>query len=112
MNIQLKKGVLELCVLSILAKRDCYGYELVNELSKDISISDGTIYPILRRLTSEGYFTTYLQESQEGPPRKYYRLTELGYKTKDILEKEWFEFQESINKIVLGSDINDKNWIF
>ena len=112
MNIQLKKGVLELCVLSILAKRDCYGYELVNELSKDISISDGTIYPILRRLTSEGYFTTYLQESQEGPPREYYRLTELGYKTKDILEKEWFEFQESINKIVLGGDTNDKNWIF
>ncbi|MDU1311847.1 PadR family transcriptional regulator [Clostridium sp.] len=95
MNIQLKKGILELCVLSVLSKKDCYGYELVNEISKHISISDGTIYPILRRLTNEGYFTTYLQESQEGPPRKYYRLTESGYKIKNELEREWLDFQNS-----------------
>ncbi|MBD7911825.1 MULTISPECIES: PadR family transcriptional regulator [Clostridium] len=102
MNIQLKKGVLELCVLSVLSKKDCYGYELVSEISKNILISDGTIYPILRRLTTEGYFTTYLQESQEGPPRKYYRLTELGYETKNKLEKEWLSFQNSVNNIILG----------
>lgn len=102
MNIQLKKGILELCVLSVLSKKDCYGYELVSEISKNISISDGTIYPILRRLTTEGYFTTYLQESQEGPPRKYYRLTELGYETKKELEKEWVVFQKSVNNIILG----------
>ncbi|MGL4773145.1 MAG: PadR family transcriptional regulator [Clostridium sp.] len=102
MNIQLKKGVLELCVLSVLSKKDYYGYELINEISKTISISDGTIYPILRRLTKEGYFTTYLQESAEGPPRKYYRLTELGYETKEQLEREWLEFQNSVNKIILG----------
>lgn len=102
MNIQLKKGVLELCVLSVLSKRDYYGYELINEISKTISISDGTIYPILRRLTKEGYFTTYLQESAEGPPRKYYKLTEVGYKTKEDLEREWLEFQNSVNKIILG----------
>jgi PadR family transcriptional regulator PadR len=102
MNIQLKKGVLELCVLSVLSKKDCYGYELVSEISKNILISDGTIYPLLRRLTTEGYFTTYLQESQEGPPRKYYRLTELGYETKNKLEKEWLDFQNSVNNIILG----------
>lgn len=102
MNIQLKKGVLELCVLSVLSKKDYYGYELINEISKTIAISDGTIYPILRRLTKEGYFTTYLQESAEGPPRKYYRLTELGYETKEQLEREWLEFQNSVNKIILG----------
>ena len=102
MNIQLKKGILELCVLSVLSKKDCYGYELVNEISKHISISDGTIYPILRRLTNEGYFTTYLQESQEGPPRKYYRLTESGYKIKNELEGEWLDFQNSVNNILLG----------
>lgn len=108
MNTQLKKGVLELCVLSLLSKRDYYGYELVNEISKNISISDGTIYPILRRLSSEGFFTTYLQESQEGPPRKYYKLTKDGYMQKSELEDEWFEFQDSINKIILGGTRNDQ----
>ena len=103
MNIQLKKGVLELCVLSILAKRDCYGYELVNELSKDISISDGTIYPILRRLTSEGYFTTYLQESQEGPPRKYYALTDEGLYLLQQLDAYWQELSLTV-KILQGQN--------
>lgn len=100
MNVQLKKGVLELCVLSVVSMKDCYGYELVNEISKNIQISDGTIYPILRRLTQEGYFTTYLQESQEGPPRKYYRITDSGIRTKENLSKEWFEFMESVNNVI------------
>lgn len=100
MDTQLKKGVLELCVLSIVDKKDCYGYELVDEISKNIQISDGTVYPILRRLTQEGYFTTYLKESTEGPPRKYYRLTELGKATKDKLSEEWFQFIEAVNTII------------
>lgn len=100
MNIQFKKGVLELCVLSMLFKRDCYGYELVNEISKNISISEGTIYPLLKRLKDEGYFTTYLEESQEGPPRKYYKLTDLGAQTKLELEKEWDAFVEGVKRIV------------
>ena len=104
MNIQFKKGVLELCVLSTLFKRDCYGYELVNEISKNIAISDGTIYPLLKRLKEEGYFTTYLEESQEGPPRKYYKLTELGVQTKLGLEKEWNTFVKGVNRIVEGED--------
>ena len=100
MNIQFKKGVLELCVLSMLFKKDCYGYELVTEISKNVSISDGTIYPLLKRLKDEGYFTTYLEESQEGPPRKYYRLTELGASTKKELENEWESFVKGVNRIV------------
>lgn len=104
MNIQFKKGVLELCVLALLARKDCYGYELVNDVSKNIAISEGTIYPLLKRLKDEGYFTSYIQESQEGPPRKYYRLTELGAITKAELEKEWFTFVEGVNKIVRGEE--------
>lgn len=100
MNTQLKKGALELCVLSMLAKKDCYGYELVSEISKNIAISDGTIYPILRRLNKEGYFESYLQESQEGPPRKYYRLTQLGKDTKEKLLTEWISFVNGVNDIV------------
>ncbi|GFP76577.1 MULTISPECIES: PadR family transcriptional regulator [Clostridium] len=102
MNTQLKKGILELCVLCILSEGDRYGYELVNEISKNIAISDGTIYPILRRLNNEGYFETYLKESQEGPPRKYYRLTDLGKTTKDELLEEWVGFVNGVNNIVKG----------
>ena len=100
MNIQFKKGVLELCVLSMLFKKDCYGYELVNQISKKILIAEGTIYPLLRRLKDEGFFTTYLEESQEGPPRKYYKLTKLGIETKVELDKEWNTFVEGVNEII------------
>jgi PadR family transcriptional regulator PadR len=102
MNTQLKKGILELCVLCILSEGDRYGYELVNEISKNIAISDGTIYPILRRLNNEGYFETYLKESQEGPPRKYYRLADLGRATKDELLQEWVGFVHGVNNIIKG----------
>jgi PadR family transcriptional regulator, regulatory protein PadR len=105
MNTQLKKGILELCVLAVLDKKDCYGYELVNEISKNIEISEGTIYPILRRLNQEGYFTTYLQESQEGPPRKYYKLTDLGKSTKEDLFKEWTELVKGVNNILIEGGI-------
>ena len=64
-----KKGVLELCVLSLLHKRDCYGYEISEYLSRHIDIADGTVYPILRKLKADGLLTTYLQEESGGPPR-------------------------------------------
>lgn len=107
MNAQLKKGILELCVLAVLDKKDCYGYELVNEISKNIEISDGTVYPILRRLNQEGYFTTYLQESQEGPPRKYYKLTELGKATKEELSNEWTALIQGVNNILKETEVNE-----
>jgi PadR family transcriptional regulator PadR len=107
MNTQLKKGILELCVLAVLDKKDCYGYELVNDISKNIEISDGTIYPLLRRLNQEGYFTTYLQESQEGPPRKYYKLTELGKSTKEDLVTEWLHFVNGVNNILREANLNE-----
>jgi PadR family transcriptional regulator PadR len=100
MNIQLKKGVLELCVLSMLTNKDCYGYELVNEISKNIMIAEGTIYPLLKRLKDEGYLTTYLEESQEGPSRKYYKLTNLGVTTKNELVNEWLSLVEGVSNII------------
>ncbi|MBZ9623588.1 PadR family transcriptional regulator [Clostridium sp. FP2] len=100
MNVQFKKGVLELCVLSVLEGRDCYGYELVNEISQDIDISEGTIYPLLRRLKSDGFVTTYLKESQEGPPRKYYSITQLGKNTKEALKGEWLDFVITVSKVL------------
>ena len=107
MNIQFKKGVLELCVLSLLTKQNRYGYELVNEISKNIEISEGTIYPLLRRLKNEDYVTTYLEESKEGAPRKYYKLTETGKEINDLLKKDWEEFVEKVNHLLEGGDINE-----
>ena len=103
MNIQLKKGVLELCVLSLLKTDDRYGYELVNEISKNISISEGTIYPLLRRLKNEGYVQTYLEESSEGPPRKYYKLTEKGEQMREEFLDDWNAFIEGVNTIIGGN---------
>mgnify|MGYP000995267263 FL=1 len=102
MNIQFKKGVLELCVLSLLTKRDFYGYELVEYISKYINISEGTIYPLLRRFRTEGYVNTYLQESQEGPPRKYYTITKEGEIAYEELLIEWDKFIEGVNEILRG----------
>lgn len=107
MNIQFKKGVLNLCVLVLLDKQDRYGYELVQKISDQISISEGSVYPLLRRLTKEGYFTTYLQESTEGPPRKYYKLTELGraYLHEQLIE--WKTFTNGVNNLIEEGVKND-----
>lgn len=104
MNSQFKKGVLELCVLSLLCEKDYYGYELISRISEKIYISDGTIYPILRKLSNEGFFTTYLQESQEGPPRKYYKITELGITRRNLLKKEWGNLIEGVNDLLKAGD--------
>jgi PadR family transcriptional regulator, regulatory protein PadR len=100
MNPQFKKGVLELCVLAMISRKDYYGYELVEEISKVLEISEGTLYPILRRLTEEKLFETYLKESSEGPPRKYYRITQAGRNFKDQQIKEWKEFNLQIETLI------------
>ena len=100
MDTQFKKGVLELLVLIIVSKKDIYGYELVTEVSKIINVNEGTIYPILKRLTNEKYFETYLQESKEGPPRKYYQITTLGKVRKRALLKEWLKFSTNVGNFI------------
>jgi len=102
MNTQYKKGVLELCVLSLLSERDCYGYDVSEILSKHIDISDGTVYPILRKLRSEGLVTTYLSEESGGPPRKYYSLTGPGKKEYAKERAEWLSFAEIVKKLLKG----------
>lgn len=107
MNIQFKKGVLELCVLVLLDKKDRYGYELVQKISNQIEISEGSVYPLLRRLTKEEYFTTYLQESTEGPSRKYYKLTDKGRTYLNELITEWNEFSNGVNQLIKEGVNND-----
>ena len=104
LQIQFKKGALELYVLNLTIEKDYYGYELVNRISNFLDIAEGTVYPILRRLSKEGYFKTYLQESNEGPPRKYYRITALGAERAALLKDEWDLFSNSIDNLLKGED--------
>lgn len=104
MNAQFKKGVLELIVLLIINKRDEYGYALVKKISSKIVISEGTVYPILRRLVKEKHLTTYHQESTEGPFRKYYTITKDGVDKLEDLKFEWNEFFLIINRFIKEND--------
>src|SRR5207342_1662386 len=77
-QVQLKKGVLELCVLALLARRESYAYDIASTLAGAVDMGEGTIYPLMRRMQNDGLVTTRLVESSSGPPRKYYRLTAEG----------------------------------
>lgn len=107
MNTQFKRGVLELVVLLTIKKQDMYGYQLVNEVNKVINVNEGTIYPLLRRLTNEKYFDTYLRESNEGPPRKYYRLSGHGMQYTEALLAEWESFVLSVNQFIKEDITNE-----
>lgn len=100
MNTQIKKGVLELIVLLSVNSKDMYGYELIEEVSKVVDVNDGTIYPLLKRLTNDKYFDTYLVESKEGPSRKYYKLTVLGKERMHELLQIWLDFSKSVNEFI------------
>lgn len=102
MNIQFKKGVLDMCVLAMLRDGDSYGYDIADTLSSKILLADGTVYPILRKLAADGYVTTYLKESQNGPPRKYYHLTDKGLEILKEYIDDWNSFNEVVKEIIKG----------
>lgn len=77
-----------------------YGYEIVQNISKSIEVSEGTIYPILRRLNKEGFFETYIQESNEGPARKYYRITANGIEHYKNQLESWNKLKDGIENIL------------
>jgi PadR family transcriptional regulator PadR len=97
---QYKRGVIELCVLSLLYHRDRYGYDVSEDLSEHIQIADGTVYPILRKLKNAGMVTTYLSEESGGPARKYYSLTKLGKDEFTSAKEDWLQFVKSVGRIL------------
>ena len=107
MNIQFKKGALEFIVLLIIKSEDQYGYSLVQKITPRIKISEGTVYPLLRRLVKEEYLTTYYEASTEGPARKYYRITELGNERLESLLKEWQSFTDAVNLFLEESECDE-----
>ncbi|WP_298743621.1 PadR family transcriptional regulator [uncultured Brevundimonas sp.] len=99
-EIQLKKGVLTLCVLALLDRRDSYAYEIASTLSAAIDMGEGTIYPLMRRMQAEGHVDTYLVESSAGPSRKYYRLTDAGRRALEAQTAEWRAFVAAVEGVV------------
>lgn len=100
MSTQLRKGVIEICVLTLINDKDMYGYEIVDNISTVMSVKESTIYPLLRRLTAEGNFDTYMVKSEGGPDRKYYKITDYGKDNLRSLVMEWDEFVEDVNSIL------------
>jgi PadR family transcriptional regulator PadR len=102
-EVQLKRGVLELCVLAHLAAADNYAYEIATFLAREIGMGEGTIYPLMRRMQSDGLLDDYLVESPSGPPRRYYRLTRAGRARLSAQRETWDAFSRAIDRIVRSS---------
>ncbi len=99
-DIQLKKGVLGLCVLALLAHRESYAYEIASHMAEAIGMGEGTIYPLMRRMQSDGLVSTYLVESPAGPSRKYYRLTQAGQQALNAQAAEWRGFARAVDGLI------------
>jgi PadR family transcriptional regulator PadR len=98
MDTQLKKGLLEYCVLAVLKKHDSYGYQIIKDISEYIEISESTLYPILKRLENNGHLETYSKE-HNSRLRKYYHITEIGKHGIKSFLKEWHNVMAVYNFI-------------
>lgn len=99
---QLRRGVLPHCVLAVLASDQRYGFELVKVLSDDygLATSEGTIYPLLSRLRKDGLVETTWRESDSGPPRRYYRLTDDGIRALARFQDDWEAFRTAVDDLM------------
>lgn len=98
---QMRKGVLELCILSILSQGDAYPTEIIEKLKDTrLVVVEGTLYPLLTRLKNTGLLGYRWEESNSGPPRKYYKLTETGEQYLRELQLSWQELVKSVNKTI------------
>ena len=102
---QMRKGVLELCILSILSGGDAYPTEIIDRLKETkLVVVEGTLYPLLTRLKNTGLLTYRWEESTSGPPRKYYRLTPEGETTLAELQAAWQELVDAVSKTIRRGD--------
>jgi len=103
MNSQFKKGIIEMCVMKLISNQDMYGFQVIEFLSTEIDVNENTIYPILRRLTTQGFFDTYTESTKIGAPRKYYTITALGKDKMKEYEEDWNLFLKGVFKILGGN---------
>jgi PadR family transcriptional regulator PadR len=99
---QVRRGLLELCILNFLREESLYGYQIVKRLTDvpELVIAEGTIYPLLTRLKKDKLVTTSLQESDRGPVRKYYSLTAAGRKRVEDMNQRWGHLRKAVTRIV------------
>jgi PadR family transcriptional regulator PadR len=90
--------------MKLVSDEDASGIDLIEELSSRLDVTENTVYPILRRLTKQGYFNTYKKQSGVGAPRKYYELTDEGKKQLIVYQDEWASFLEEVTSILGGQD--------
>jgi len=101
---QMRKGVLELCILSILSQGDAYPTEIIDKLKETkLVVVEGTLYPLLTRLKNTGLLAYRWEESTSGPPRKYYKLTEIGEQYLKEVQQSWFDLVDVVNKTIKKS---------
>ena len=97
---QMRKGVLEYCILLVLSQEPLYATNILQDLKEaKMIVVEGTLYPLLTRLKNDGLLTYRWEESTQGPPRKYYELTEAGRKFLNELEGSWSELVEAVGKV-------------
>jgi PadR family transcriptional regulator, regulatory protein PadR len=97
---QMRKGVLEFCILSVLSRGDAYASDIINELKKaEMIVVEGTLYPLLTRQKNAGLLSYRWEESLQGPPRKYYMLTERGREFLNELDQSWTNLTDSVREI-------------
>jgi PadR family transcriptional regulator PadR len=102
-KVQMRKGILEYCILAILSREDSYAPKIIAELKEaQMIVVEGTLYPILTRQKNAGLLTYRWEESPQGPPRKYYMLTEAGRQQLALLDEAWNEMVEQIRIIRHG----------
>jgi PadR family transcriptional regulator PadR len=99
---QMRRGALEYCVLALLATRERYGFELVQDLAEvdGMVTTEGTIYPLLTRLRKDGEVETFWRESSSGPPRRYYRITAAGRDALKGFRSEWARFRSAVDTLL------------
>jgi len=101
---ELRRGVLEYCVLATVRRWEAYAFDIVLVLSRagGLLTSEGTIYPLLSRLRRDGLVATIWRESESGPPRRYYRITEEGQRALDGFIAEWDRFRAAVDAVLMG----------
>lgn len=105
MDIQLKRGLLDVCVLASIKDEDSYGYKIIKDVKPYVELSESTLYTILKRLESANMLTVKTEE-HDGRLRKYYHITELGIKRIEEFKNEWKEML-SIYKFIIKENVND-----
>ena len=96
----MRKGILEFCILSLMSDEEVYASDIIKSLKEaELIVVEGTLYPLLTRLKNAGLLTYSWKESEQGPPRKYYSLTEIGRTFKEELAKTWQNLNKSVNQI-------------